>query len=72
MSYRGVVTSRDKEIPSVFTLDKKVKVSSTLLTVVCNIPLVKPGQSVTIHNAHLVQYNGVKWLGKYFLEYFAL
>ena len=64
VSYRGVVTSTDPLIPSVFTVDKRVKICSSLLTAVSNIPLAMAGQSVTIHNSHLVKYNGVRWLGK--------
>ena len=64
VSYRGVVTSTDPLIPSVFTVDKKVKVCPSLLTGVCNIPLVRPGQAVTLHNSHLVKFKGVRWLGK--------
>ena len=64
VSYRGVVTSTDPLNPSVFTVDKKVKVCSSLLTAVSNIPLMKLGQAVTIHNSHLVKFNGVRWLGK--------
>ena len=66
MSYRGVVTSTDRLTPSVFTVDKKVRVCSSLLTAVSNIPVVRPGQSVSIHNSHLVKFNGVRWLGKGF------
>ena len=64
MSYRGVVTSTDKHLTSVFRLDKRVQVSASLLTSVCNIPVVRPGQAVSLYNCHLVQYKGVKWLGE--------
>ena len=66
MSYRGVVTWTDPQIPSVFRVDKKVMVCPSLLTAVSNIPLVRPGQSVSIHNSHLVKFHGVRWLGEGF------
>ena len=67
VSYRGVVTSTDPLIPSLFTVDKKVRVCPSLLTAVSNIPHVKPGQSVSVHNSHLVKLDGVRWLGKDFM-----
>ena len=63
ISYRGIVTSVDPYLGSVFTLDKRVMVTAALVTVVTNLRCPRPGQEVTIHQAHLANFSGAKWIG---------
>ena len=65
ISYRGIVTSVSPGLSSVFTLDKRVRVTAALVTVVTNMRSPRPGQEVTIHQAHLARYSGEKWIGQY-------
>ena len=65
ISYRGIVTSVSPGLASVFTLDKRVSVTAALVTVVTNIRSPRPGQEVTIHQAHVASYSGAKWIGQY-------
>ena len=65
ISYRGIVTSVFPGLASVFTLDKRVSVTAALVTVVTNMRSPRPGQEVTIHQAHLASYSGAKWIGQY-------
>ena len=64
ISYRGIVTSTDPGLASVFTLDKRVRVTAALVTLVTNMRSPRPGQEVTIHQAHLASFSGEKWLGQ--------
>ena len=67
ISYRGIVTSVSPGLASVFTLDKRVRVTAALVTVVTNMRSPRPGQEVTIHQAHLASYSGAKWIGLYII-----
>ena len=64
ISYRGIVTSADPGLASVFTLDKRVRVTAALVTVVTNMRSPQPGHEVTIHQAHLANFSGEKWIGQ--------
>ena len=62
VSYRGIVTSVDKSLPCVLTLDKHVRLFTGLMSVVSNIREPQPGQELTLHHCHVAKYHGVRWL----------
>ena len=42
-----------------------LQLNTSLLTAVTNIQSLSPGLEISVRDAHLVKFNGVKWIGEF-------